>query len=62
MLGGIAKDFEFSRRTMPEHWQSGYADAVATFSHPEVLQRPPHAGGAFAPSILPRLNASRVDG
>ena len=37
---GIAKDFEFSRRTMLEHWQSGYADAVATFSHPEVLQRP----------------------
>src|SRR5262249_59697355 len=21
---GIAKDFEFSRRTMEEHWQSGY--------------------------------------
>jgi NTE family protein len=37
---GIAKDFEFSRRTMEEHWQSGYADAVGTFSHPEVLQRP----------------------
>jgi NTE family protein len=37
---GIAKDFEFSRRTMLEHWQSGYADAVRSFSHPEVLQRP----------------------
>jgi NTE family protein len=37
---GIAKDFEFSRRTMEEHWQSGYDDAVRSLSHPEVLQRP----------------------
>jgi NTE family protein len=37
---GIAKDYEFSRRTMEEHWQSGYDDAVRTLSHPEVLQRP----------------------
>jgi NTE family protein len=42
---GIAKDFEFSRRTMLEHWQSGYADAVLSFSHPEVLQRPHKAEG-----------------
>jgi NTE family protein len=37
---GIAKDYEFSRRTMEEHWRSGYDDAVRTLSHPEVLQRP----------------------
>jgi NTE family protein len=37
---GIAKDYEFSRRTMEEHWQIGYNDAVRTLSHPEVLQRP----------------------
>ncbi len=37
---GIAKDYEFSRRTMEEHWQSGYEDAVLTLSYPEVLQRP----------------------
>jgi NTE family protein len=37
---GIAKDFEFSRRTMEDHWQTGYDDAVRTLSHPEVLQRP----------------------
>jgi NTE family protein len=37
---GVAKDFEFSRRTMEEHWQSGYDDAVRSLSHPEVLQRP----------------------
>jgi NTE family protein len=37
---GIAKDFEFSRRTMEEHWQSGYDDAVCTLQHPEVLDPP----------------------
>jgi NTE family protein len=36
---GIAKDYEFSRRTMEEHWQAGYDDAVRALSHPEVLQR-----------------------
>jgi NTE family protein len=37
---GIAKDYEFSRRTMEEHWHVGYDDAVRALSHPEVLQRP----------------------
>jgi len=37
---GVAKDFEFSRRTMEEHWTAGYNDAVRTLRHPEVLQRP----------------------
>jgi NTE family protein len=34
-----SKDYEFSRRTMEEHWRSGYNDAVRTLRHPEVLQR-----------------------
>jgi NTE family protein len=42
---GIAKDFEFSRRTMEEHWQTGYDDAARTLSHPEVLQPPDRAQG-----------------
>jgi NTE family protein len=42
---GIAKDFEFSRRTMEEHWQTGYDDAARTLSHPEVLQLPDRAQG-----------------
>jgi NTE family protein len=42
---GIAKDYEFSRRTMEEHWQAGYDDAVRTLSHPEVLQRPDKTEG-----------------
>jgi NTE family protein len=37
---GFSKDFEFSRRTMNEHWQAGFEDAVRSLSHPEVLQRP----------------------
>jgi NTE family protein len=37
---GIAKDFEFSRRTMEEHWAAGYEDVVRAISHPEVLQHP----------------------
>ena len=28
------------RRTMEEHWQSGYDDTVRTLGDPEVLQRP----------------------
>jgi NTE family protein len=35
-----AKDYEFSRRTMREHWDAGYHDAVRTLRHPEVLERP----------------------
>ena len=37
---GIAKDYEFSRRTMEEHWAAGYEDVVRAISHPEVLQHP----------------------
>jgi NTE family protein len=42
---GFSKDFEFSRRTMDEHWQTGYEDAVRSLSHPEVLQRPDRLEG-----------------
>jgi NTE family protein len=42
---GIAKDFEFSHRTMEEHWQTGYDDAVRALSHAEVLQRPDKLDG-----------------
>jgi len=44
---GTSKDYEFSRRTMEEHWQSGYYDAVRTLRHPEVLQRPQEMDGVF---------------
>jgi NTE family protein len=44
---GTSKDYEFSRRTMNEHWQSGYNDAVRTLRHPEVLLRPENMDGVF---------------
>jgi NTE family protein len=42
---GIAKDFEFSRRTMEEHWQTGYRDARRTLANPEVLELPDRLEG-----------------
>jgi NTE family protein len=37
---GQYKDFEFSRRTMNDHWQAGYADADTTLAHDEILRLP----------------------
>jgi NTE family protein len=37
---GQAKDYEFSRHSMTDHWTAGYNDAVRTLRHPEALQRP----------------------
>jgi NTE family protein len=37
---GAAKDYEFSRRTMEEHWRSGHEDASRALAHPEIFQRP----------------------
>ncbi|MGA7329941.1 MAG: DUF3734 domain-containing protein, partial [Rhodomicrobium sp.] len=42
---GSCMDFEFSRRTMEEHWSAGYTDTVRTLRHPEVLERPTNAEG-----------------
>jgi NTE family protein len=42
---GIAKDFEFSRRTMEEHWKSGYDSALRALAHPEVLELPDRLEG-----------------
>ncbi len=44
---GASKDYEFSRRTMEEHWASGYADMKHTLAHPEVLERPSSPDGVF---------------
>lgn len=37
---GDSKDYEFSRRSMDERWQTGYYDTLRTLRHPEVLERP----------------------
>lgn len=44
---GASKDYEFSRRTMEEHWKTGYSDMVRTLRYPEVLQRPRSLDGVF---------------
>ena len=38
-----SKDYEFSRRTMLDHWRAGYEDASKTLTHPEVLRLPPQS-------------------
>jgi NTE family protein len=35
---GESKDYEFSRRSMEEHWQAGYYDAVRPLRHPEIFE------------------------
>jgi NTE family protein len=42
---GASKDYEFSRRTMEEHWQAGYDDAVRSLQQPEVWLRPDNLEG-----------------
>jgi NTE family protein len=42
---GASKDYEFSRRTMEEHWRAGYDDVVLSLQHPEALQRPDNPEG-----------------
>jgi NTE family protein len=37
---GQSKDYEFSRRTMEEHWAAGRRDAEKTLAHREVLTLP----------------------
>ena len=36
---GDSKDYEFSRRSMEEHWRAGYYDAVRALRHPEIYER-----------------------
>lgn len=42
---GYAKDYEFSRLSMQEHWRAGYNDTVRTLRHPGVLKKPNNPEG-----------------
>ena len=53
---GMAKDFEFSRRTMEDHWKSGYDDCVGALSHPEVFERPNQLEGVRTFDFRERRN------
>ncbi len=40
-----AKDYEFSRRSMEDHWTAGYDDTLRSLRHPGLLDPPPpHIG------------------
>ena len=42
---GDAKDYEFSRLSMKEHWRSGYHDTRNTLQHKDWLAMPEHNDG-----------------
>jgi NTE family protein len=42
---GQAKDYEFSRLSMEDHWQAGYHDTLRTLHTPEALERPDNEEG-----------------
>jgi NTE family protein len=49
---GDARDYEFSRLSMEEHWRAGYHDIVATLKHGEIFERPPQRDGVFVFDVL----------
>ncbi|MEK1888202.1 MAG: patatin-like phospholipase family protein [Phyllobacterium sp.] len=51
------KDYEFSRRSMEDHWQAGYHDTIRTLRHPEVLERPRSPDGVFTFDIVEQERA-----
>lgn len=44
---GGSKDYEFSGRSMADHWTAGHHDTIRTLRHPEVLARPTGPDGVF---------------
>jgi NTE family protein len=44
---GPAKDYEFSRDSMADHWRAGYHDAIRTLRHREVIERPTNHEGVL---------------
>jgi NTE family protein len=51
---GESKDFEFSSRSMEDHWTAGLNDTVRTLRQPEVLERPSGADGVSTFDLLSR--------
>lgn len=48
---GNAKDYEFSRTSMREHWQSGHDDTKRTMMHKHWLEMPPENTGIVTHDI-----------
>jgi NTE family protein len=49
---GQSKDYEFSRRTMEEHWAAGLRDAEIALAHPEALALPEGANAVHVYDFL----------
>lgn len=49
---GHAKDYEFSRLSMEEHWRAGHHDAVRNLRQPEIFERPSRRDGVFVFDVL----------
>jgi NTE family protein len=59
---GNSKDYEFSRRSMEEHWRTGYCDAVHALRHPGYSEAPDHLrapGSAHGGPETPRSRCRR---
>jgi NTE family protein len=48
---GNAKDYEFSRTSMREHWDSGHGDTKRTLTHKSWLEMPPENTGIITHDI-----------
>lgn len=48
---GHAKDYDFSRTSMREHWQSGYEDTRRTLKHGKWLELPAHGTGIIVHDV-----------
>ena len=48
---GNAKDYEFSRTSMREHWDSGHEDTKRTLTHKHWLEMPPPNTGIVTHDI-----------
>jgi NTE family protein len=61
---GDSKDYEFSRRSMQEHWQAGRHDTTKTLKDPRWVGRKPGATGIHVydlSSKTPTAKTTRVD-
>ena len=58
---GDSKDYEFSRRSMEEHWRTGYYDAVHALRHPEIFERSRAATKRSLPSTSALSAAIEAD-
>lgn len=56
---GASKDYEFSRRSMQEHWDEGEADALASLDHPEWRDHRMGEEGLF---VFDHRNPAKTEG